>query len=160
MSTRSAKSSGVSPAGEMNGRRFSEEIGVAHGTVKRWLHEGMPARREGTLVWIDLAQARDWIAKRFKGRTTVAFNRSGSVYAARRLTDGAIKIGWTSDIMRRMFELRKRFRCEIELLACVPGGKPDELRIHKHFASSCLGEEWFSAPANEVLAALTARSAA
>lgn len=29
----------------MNGRQFAEHLGVAHGTVKRWLHEGMPAHR-------------------------------------------------------------------------------------------------------------------
>jgi hypothetical protein len=128
----------------MNPKQFSESIGVAYGTVKRWLHDGMPARRTSTdqRVWVDPDAARRWIDERFRGRKTVAFERKSVVYFMQR-DDGAIKIGFTSDILRRVGELRKKERSPIELLACYPGGKPDELRLHATFASSLIGDEWF-----------------
>lgn len=145
MASRIEKARGELVSGEMNGRRFAEHIGVAHGTVKRWLHEGLPARRDPSLpkgVWIDPSAAEEWMRRRFGGRTTIAFNRVSQVYIAER-EDGAIKIGFSSDIERRLRELRKITRSAVQLLACFPGGKPDELRLHDRFRHLHLGEEWY-----------------
>lgn len=125
----------------MNGKEFAEHIGVAHGTVKRWLHEGLPvAKRFGRQIKIDPTVAKAWVEERF-GKT-IAFDRRSVVYFAARY-DGAVKIGWTSDVMRRVFELRKDSRAPVELLACFPGTKPDELALHARFAAHRLDGEWY-----------------
>lgn len=141
MATRSDRTAGANQAGEMNGKRFAEYIGVAHGTVKRWLHEGLPARRSGRGVWITPSVAEGWIRERFP-RKTIAFERAAFVYLARR-QDGLVKIGWSSDVMRRVAELRKMTRQAVELLACFPGDKPAELALHERFAALAEGGEWF-----------------
>jgi hypothetical protein len=145
MPSRDERASGVLASGEMNGKRFAERINVAHGTVKRWLHEGMPARRDDHHhhVWIDPVAADAWIATRFGGRKTVAFDRTSIVYFVQR-EEGPIKIGFTSDIVRRLAELRKDAGSAVALLACFPGGKPDELRMHERFAPWAIGEEWYA----------------
>lgn len=133
MSTRKELETGLSETGLMNGRRFSEHIGVAHGTVKRWLHEGMPAERIGHKVWIDPGLATEWIDLRFEGRKTISFSRFGLVYFAK-TESGLTKIGWSSDVMRRVAEMRKKRKESVELVACFPGDKPVELAIHNRFA--------------------------
>ena len=80
VATREERSAGVLNSGEMDGKRYAEHIGVAHGTVKRWLSEGMPARRHLKYVWITPSEADAWIAERFKGRKSIAFHRKGFVY--------------------------------------------------------------------------------
>lgn len=147
MATRSERSAGELVTGEMNAKRFAEHIGVAHGTVKRWLHEGLPAsrsRNQSQGTWIIPADGKAWIEQRFGGRKTIAFQRRGFVYFVER-QDGAIKIGWSSDVMRRIFELRRGSGAACQLLACYPGDKPDELRLHSTFADCLIGDEWFRA---------------
>lgn len=144
MASREELKAGQLKSGEMNGRRFAEHIRVAHGTVKRWLSEGMPARREsdGHGTWITPSEAQAWIDARFQGRRTVAFDRHSVVYIAR-AEDGRVKIGWSSDVMRRIAELRKKQRCGVQLVACVPGDKPDELRLHSQCKHLLIADEWY-----------------
>lgn len=139
MSTRAEDKAGVNAAGEMNGRAFAASIGVAHGTVKRWLHEGMPSRRERHRTWIEPAAAQTWIEAR---RKSIAFHRKAVVYLAQR-EDGAVKIGWSSDVVRRLRELRRDARMPVSLLACFPGDKPAELLLHERFAADRLDGEWY-----------------
>jgi hypothetical protein len=138
----------------MNGVRFAKHIDAAHGTVKRWLHEGMPARRDGNSVWIDPAAAAAWLDVKYKGRKPLALGRRSYVYVAHRLDDGAIKIGFATDVMRRISELRKLSQSAVELVACMPGGKPDELRLHAQFSTYRIDGEWFSVPLSNVVHAL------
>jgi hypothetical protein len=118
-------------------------MGIAQGTLKRWLHEGMPAERINKHdVWIDPTAAKAWIEERFKGKKTIAFGRHAVVYFAKR-EDGKIKIGWTSDVMRRIFELRKYMRCAVELMACFPGNKRTENSLHRRFSTVPHEREWY-----------------
>lgn len=151
MTTREEKTSGQLATGEMNGRRFAEHIGVAHGTIKRWLHEGMPCRRTGREVWITPGEASGWVTSRYPN--SVAVRRVSVVYVAVR-DDGAVKIGFTSDVKRRVEELRKESRAAVQLVACVPGGKPRELSLHARFETARLDGEWFSVPVQDVVSAL------
>jgi len=141
MATREQELTGCFPDGSVDGVRAAEFLGVAHGTVKRWLREGLPCRRQNHRVFIFIDEARAWVAQRYPN--TIAVNRRSYIYFAARATDGAIKIGWSSDVIRRMQELRKRERCPVDLLACVPGSKPDELALHERFKSCALELEWF-----------------
>ena len=144
----------------MNGKEYAQRIGVPHGTIKRWLHEGMPAERGGHShgVEIDVASADAWV--RAHRPQSLSFQRVSVIYFAQR-EDLAIKVGWTSDVMRRVQELRKQQGCAVALLACVPGDKPDELRLHDRFAPHRLDTEWL-APHDDILAHLRSlgRSAA
>lgn len=142
MATREERKAGRLATGEVDGVRFAEHVGVAHGTVKRWLHEGMPARREGHRVWVTIYDAEVWLESRARGRNTIAFSRKSLVYLAQR-ADGLIKIGWSSDVERRVRELRRDSRSAVELLACFPGDKPDELALHALFADLRVEDEWF-----------------
>ncbi len=146
----------------MNARAFADHIGVAQGTIKRWLIEGMPAHRIGAEhgIWIEPAAAKAWLTERFKGRETIAFNRVSYVYFAE-AEDGRIKIGWSSDVMRRIHEIRKQEKQAVELIACFPGLKPDELRMHAKFKEERIhpGHEWFR-PSERLIAFLRGRLAA
>lgn len=129
-------------AAPMNGLDFAKSIGVAYGTVMRWLYEGMPAKR-GKPVEIDPDVAKAWIEERYP--KSIARHRTSVVYFARRGSDGAVKIGFTSDPERRMRELRKKSRSTVQILAIFPGAKPDELRLHAKFAAHRLPDgEWFA----------------
>lgn len=141
--SREARASGLLETGEVFPKRFAEQIGVAHGTIKRWLTEGLPARRTGVgsqRVWITPSDGLAWVDARYPN--SIARSRKGLIYFAIRSTDDAIKIGWTSDVMRRIAELRKENRSAVELAACFPGDKPDELRLHARFIVDRIDGEW------------------
>lgn len=118
MTSRAERAAGENDAGEVTPKRLAEILGVAHGTAKRWIHEGLPRTRANAHeTWVNLDAAREWLAKRFGGRKTIAFQRKSFVYVAERESDGAYKIGFSSDVMRRMFELRKYNACAVQLIA-------------------------------------------
>jgi hypothetical protein len=160
MSTREERERGIPETGEMNGVRLAEHLGVAHGTVKRWLRDGLPCRHEGKKVWADPVAAEAWVAERFKGRRTIAFNRVSFVYAAQRESDGAVKVGWSSDVMRRVQEMRRYCKSAVQLVLCLPGNKGDELRIHDALAPARLAGEWYVATPDEVIAVMLQKRAA
>lgn len=111
---------------------FAASIGVPDGTVKRWAGEGMPTMRMGPRAFVDEKLARRWVAEHRPN----AGNRSGVVYFARG-RDGLIKIGFSSDVGRRMLELGA------EVLATVPGSVGVEFALHDAFADDLVGDEWF-----------------
>lgn len=142
--------SGVAPSGGPGGplsyADAARSLGVKHGTVRRWVHDGMPVDRSGAQPRIRLDDARAWISEHARPST---FQRSTVVYFVRR-ADGAVKIGFCGDIERRLAELG-RAHGDLELLATMPGDKRTEGHLHATFAAHALGEEWF-APAPALLA--------
>lgn len=63
----------------------------------------------------------------------------GHVYIM--LSNSIVKIGWTSDVERRMRE----YGPGIRILAVMPGTRKDETRLHKKFADLRANRrEWFS----------------
>lgn len=139
-------------AGMTSLQAFAEERGIALGTVKRWVHEGMPVERHGVTVRIRPEVADAWIASH--RAESLAFNRRALVYAMQRETDWAVKIGWSSDPERRIAEVAKAFKSPTYLVAAVPGSKTDELALHRRFEASALGGEWFAVSADEVVLAM------
>lgn len=125
---------------EQTYQEFSDEIGAPVGTIKRWVHEGMPVRRLGPRVVVDTEPAYAWLA----AKRPRLLRRTGVVYFARG-ADGRIKIGYSSDTRRRMRELNAA------LLATVPGNIGLEFAIQKGFASAHVEDEWFQ-PTTELLA--------
>lgn len=85
--SREERASGLLRTGEMSSKRFGEHIDVAHGTVKRWLLEGLPCRHSGNRVWITPSAGIAWIEGRYGD--TISRSRRGLVYIAVRARDGA-----------------------------------------------------------------------
>lgn len=76
------------------------------------------------------------------------------VYFAGDEPTASIKIGQTTDLARRLGELRSgvsRLRPAFRYLATMPGTVNDELSLHELFDAQALGGEWFS-PSDELLA--------
>ncbi len=111
---------------------FAASVGVPVGTVKRWVHEGMPVVRMGARVEVDVAAAHRWMVP----RRLHSQWREGVVYFARG-DHGLIKIGFSSDTDRRMREIGS------DLLATVPGSIPLEFALHEAFAADRAHDEWF-----------------
>ncbi len=122
----------------MNYQDFADEIGVPRGTIKRWAHEGMPTSRMGSRVVVDVAPAYAWIAQ----RRPRALNRQGHVYFARNIM-GNIKVGYSSDVSRRMVEL------QTSAIATTPGSIALEHAIHEMLKDSRIEGEWYR-PTEEV----------
>lgn len=120
---------------------YAASIGVRYGTVKRWVHEGMPVHKVDHAVLVVPKEAEAWVAKHRRGG--VCFARRAVIYFAQRDADMAIKIGWSSNIARRLGELASKGRVEVALLAAVPGNKPDEQALHARFAEDLIADEWF-----------------
>jgi hypothetical protein len=137
--------SGAKPIGDESAwmplKVYAARIGVRPGTVGRWVHEGMPVMRWNGLVRIDAAKADAWVSEHKSG--SVSFERDGVVYAVRRESDGAVKFGWSSDLSRRIHELRKESDEQVTLIGAVPGDKRKELRIQGRLTEDRLDGEWF-----------------
>jgi hypothetical protein len=135
--------------GTMRVDRFAESVGVKEGTMRRWIHEGMPGvvrDLSHRAVAVELEIARPWVeAKRASGRCW-AFDRKTCVYFAQCRETGEIKIGFTQDVTARVRELEKQSKGgrHVEVLALLPGDKQTELAIHAMFADLRTDDgEWF-----------------
>lgn len=73
------------------------------------------------------------------GRGRAPIPADGVIYALR--IGGFIKIGWTSDLNKRM----RQYPPDTTLLAVMPGTRKDEKRIHRRLAVHLAqGREWFA----------------
>lgn len=57
--------------------------------------------------------------------------------------DGAIKIGYSANVSKRMAQLQTGAACKLKLLAMYPGGAALEKRLHEEFKTHRLEGEWF-----------------
>jgi len=67
------------------------------------------------------------------------------IYFAQSGTDGPVKIGCADDIRKRMRALQTGNPDGITLLAVIPGGLPEERKLHLQFAHLRQRGEWFIA---------------
>jgi hypothetical protein len=69
------------------------------------------------------------------------------VYIVRWLNDRSrVKIGYTSNLVLRLSEMRTNNFCRLELLAAIPvEGRKDEATIHRFFEEFHCCREWFHA---------------
>lgn len=119
----------------------AEALGVKYGTFKRWVHEGLPVQRMGSVRKVNMSDAKQWVANNPRLRAA----RPTSVYFGRK--DGMIKIGFAVDVERRATELG------IEVITFIPGGKPLELLFHKRFEYCRIEGEWYH-PSDELIAVI------
>jgi hypothetical protein len=56
---------------------------------------------------------------------------------------GLMKIGYTTDIHRRLIEIKATSGHPVELIAIVPGGQKFETTLHRMFKSRKTRGEWF-----------------
>lgn len=130
--------------GTLSLRGYAARVKVKYGTLKRWHSEGLPSIKVGDLVRVVPATVDAWIVEHHP--KSVAFGRQSVIYIAQRVRDEAVKIGWTSDVERRLRELRKVESDGVVLLAAFPGEKRDESALHELFAKYRLEGEWFALP--------------
>lgn len=65
------------------------------------------------------------------------------VYFMRR-TDGLIKIGYSYDPKKRLFQVRAQCKQQVDILATVQGAKKLEGDLHKKYAADRVEGEWFA----------------
>lgn len=75
---------------------------------------------------------------------------TGSVYFIQARTLGLIKIGYSSDVKKRIETLQTGCPDEIDLLRTIPGSVELERAIHGRFAASRVRGEWFT-PSAELM---------
>lgn len=136
----------VLPAGSMRIKEYAESRGLKHGTVKRWIGEGLGGvvrGWRGKAIGVSPAEADAWIEEHRP--TSWGRDRKTRVYFVLDERAGEIKIGFSHDIDRRLGELRREGR-EPRVLATIPGDKQTEQAMHARFAAERIGEtEWFRA---------------
>src|SRR5580698_2906651 len=75
-------------------------------------------------------------------------NRGTVVYFVRRSSDGAVKIGFTANLRRRINNLRSSGDI-LTIEAIMPGGRNEESSEHFRLRSERVDGEWFVGPAVE-----------
>jgi len=75
--------------------------------------------------------------------TIITYNL-GFVYFLQSGQDGPIKIGYTTDIQKRIKALQTAHPFPLKLLLVINGNVDDESKLHKKFNSLRLCGEWFS----------------
>ena len=76
------------------------------------------------------------------GETIVSYNL-GFVYFLQSEQGGAIKIGYTTDIRKRIKTLQTAHPFPLKLLLAINGNIEDESKLHKEFKPFRLCGEWF-----------------
>lgn len=135
-------------------QKHREEVAETVQWVPRWRVEQVArqlaerpiweARREVMYAEQKIRHLRRWLQEERKPRAEAADKPKreapvdGTVYFLR--VGGYIKIGWTSDLTKRM----RQYQPDTQLLAIKPGTRKDERALHRKFAHlKTHGREWF-----------------
>jgi hypothetical protein len=103
----------------------------------KWQH----LERAGLVDVGSVRYLRDWVPYG---------ERVGDVYFIQ-AGEGAIKIGWSQDVFRRIIELQTASAEKLKLLGVIPSVTMQEERnLHRRFASIRKEAEWFQ-PSSELL---------
>ncbi len=102
--------------------------------------KGSPAERPG-------------LAEEEIGTAGGAPERSGFVYFIQACSGGPVKVGFATDMDRRLSELQVGSPVRLWALAKIPGTRADEREIHRRLAPSASHGEWFW-PSDELEALL------
>ena len=68
---------------------------------------------------------------------------SHKVYFVEAVSTGLVKIGWTSNLEKRLYALRRGNAVELVLLKCIPGDRAVEAALHRRFRAYRVRGEWF-----------------
>lgn len=103
---------------------------IAHGIKQRQIDNGKDTTEPWIVDYATLLPSPEPAEKPDPTTGTIYYLRVG----------GYIKIGWTSDLTKRM----RQYPPDTVLLATEPGSRADETRLHKRFAHlRTHGREWF-----------------
>lgn len=118
------------------------QLGITRRQLNSWADEcGLMLVPKSELDDVSVAQAEDHA--RFDGVMKVYFAQESGL--------GAIKIGTSRQLPKRLAELSRILPYEIRLLVAIDGGREAEWTIHNRFASARIRGEWFR-PVPELLA--------
>src|SRR5262245_9911338 len=68
---------------------------------------------------------------------------TGFVYAIHAVGTTRVKIGFTTDLEKRLTMLQIGSPFPLELIFKMPGDMTAERKLHRHFQSRCVFGEWF-----------------
>lgn len=111
---------------EPHGKRWRFRVGNGSKTTHRMSFPSMKEAEEARAAFLD-RKATDPISH-------VYFVRS---------SNGTIKIGVSTDVMRRLASLQTANSARLTLLLIMPGTEEDEQELHRLFADERLRGEWF-----------------
>ncbi len=122
---------------------YSVSRQVNYRTLVGWLKRGLPCEVDpvSRRKFVDAKTADIWAARHTTG---LAFRRRSFVYFAQAPGGGSIKIGYSSELARRLKEL------DCVALATFPGNQLDERELHARFEHIRVDGEWFQ-PTPELL---------
>ncbi len=69
---------------------------------------------------------------------------TGFIYFVRPRRAKVVKIGFASDIQKRLATLQTGHHSKLEIMASIPGTMQDEHRWHKRFVGDRVRGEWFN----------------
>ena len=67
-----------------------------------------------------------------------------TIYMIRAGGDGPVKIGWTTNVERRLADLQTAHYEPLSIIRTIAGGQLMERWLHKYFAASKIRSEWFN----------------
>ena len=110
------------------------------GTTLFLIHQSSPSEREA-----DDERRRRWEQLRATARQDSPTDTKprGEVYVIRETASGLIKIGYSTEISKRLANLQRSNPNKLELLWSTPGGLDLEAALHQRFRKRRLHSEWF-----------------
>ena len=111
-----------------------------------WEGYGQPSQEDRAFIrqrCDDLSQVlREWIEKGRRTRTGRQFS-AGYVYFIG--CADAVKIGFTTDVDRRVYDMKTYQFSPVEVLLVIPGLRQVERELHQRFSHLRIQREWFRA---------------
>lgn len=127
---------------------LAKHFGVGRTTVFDAIKRGeIPAMRVGKLYRVRLSEIPDYVTRRWSDGKWCALREdlpAGRMVYFLTGIPGYVKIGFTTDLGRRVQDLQPGSPIRLELVAYVPDGTPaDEAAYHRKFHPHRVESEWF-----------------
>jgi hypothetical protein len=114
----------------------------------RWKEYTARKQEEEKATEIQKQLFKNYSYKPYNKKTT---KHSGFIYFIQGQSGGAVKIGYTTDVFKRLKGLQTGHPDTLIIRCCIPGNPNDETNYHHRFASCKLKGEWFK-PTDELMA--------
>jgi len=117
-----------------------DELIEGLGCSRKWLRRkvGKASRRGEERIYL----GSDVLAA-FEPCPPTAADPTPTIYFVQSIDGGPVKIGYTTQLPKRLADLRSMNPRFLVLLASMPGTEDDERRLHERFSTTRLHGEWF-----------------
>lgn len=109
------------------------------------IRQGFPKPSGWTGKWWTSSIREFWyrnpsLAKKYQRNRTLP---NPVIYFLKATESGRIKIGFASNVQRRIASISTSCPEDLQLLGCCPGTMPEEQALHRKFAHLRIRREWF-----------------